>query len=82
MRTEHEGGIEEHPIVSFCIAPQYTCMLPYLLIRNVFIYNHGANKPLTHLILEEAEPNDWQYSVIAVMGGCLKLYSTRLMPMH
>jgi len=62
MRTEHEGGIEEHPIVSFCTAPQYTCMLPYFLIRNGFIHNHGANKPLTHLkthlILEE--PGDWQ----------------------
>ena len=34
------------------------------------------------LILEEAEPSDWQHSVITVMGGCLKLYSTRLMPMH
>jgi len=35
-------------------------MLPRLT-ENAFRYNHNVNKPLTHLVLEEAEPSNWLF---------------------
>jgi len=60
----------------------YAPISPYKKRLHMQSWRQQAFDAPYSLILEEAEPSDWQHSVITVMGGCLKLYSTRLMPMH